>query len=239
MLYNIIATTETDTMEHPLSWLSWLLIKIHHVISTMIRISQLPMLPFLWMTQWLFQQLVITPYHMAVETTHILYPILIYCAAACFCGAIIGFCSGFATEAIITMFINATWGKEVAKKYRDKKRNKNKNSSSRENETPSSSKRIVKEEDEEDENDNETFSLLSSSSLKKEEINDHEWNQPTIQSPTSSFYRFSISSDTSSIQPIPTSFYDDKPDHWYGNDDDPEEIASFLRQRRKLHQHQQ
>ncbi|KAI9308210.1 hypothetical protein BJ944DRAFT_227929 [Cunninghamella echinulata] len=177
----------------------------------MIAISQLPMLPFIWLTQWLWQQLVITPYHMAIDTTTILYPIFIYCAAACFCGVLIGGCSGFAAEAIITMFINATWGKEVANQNKKKKLIP----SSREND-------FQKEKDSE------------------EDYHQRVWHRPSIQSPTSSLYRLSMSSDASFSFDTsgPSSFYDNKPDHWHG-DEDPEEIASFLRQRRKLQQQQQ
>ncbi|KAI8093301.1 uncharacterized protein BX664DRAFT_357759 [Halteromyces radiatus] len=59
-----------------------------------------------------------------------------------------------------------------------------------------------------------------------------EMEEDESMSPTSSLYRFSISSDTFSS---PSSFYDDKPDDWHG-DEDPEEIASFLRQRRRFQQ---
>lgn len=211
---SIIATTTTaatTATAADISWIRWIFSQIGNIVSSMITISQLPMLPFVWLTQWLWQQLVITPYHMAIDTTTILYPIFIYCAAACFCGVLIGGCSGFAAEAIITMFINATWGKEVANQNKKKKLI----SSSREND-------FQKEEDNEE-----------------EDYHHRVWHRPSIQSPTSSLYRLSMSSDTSFSfdTSAPSSFYDNKPDHWHG-DEDPEEIASFLRQRRKLQQQQ-
>ncbi|CAO3611674.1 unnamed protein product [Cunninghamella echinulata] len=224
---SIIATTTTTTTSTAtdISWIHWIFSQIGNIISTMITISQLPMLPFIWLTQWLWQQLVITPYHMAIDTTTILYPIFVYCAAACFCGVLIGGCSGFAAEAIITMFINATWGKEVANQNRKKKLIP----SSRENDYQKEEEKYnQEEEDEEDEEEEE------------EDYHHRVWHRPSIQSPTSSLYRLSMSTDTSFSfdTSAPSSFYDNKPEHWHG-DEDPEEIASFLRQRRKLQQQQQ
>ncbi|CAO3583608.1 unnamed protein product [Absidia cylindrospora] len=158
-------------------------------------------LPFLWMTRWLWRHLILTPWTMAVHATHIMYPVLIYCGAACLCGLIIGGCSGFAAEAM------------------------------------SSAQQLLEAEDEAEVDDTETIFSQDTYDDTMDETDSMYWRRASQHSPASSVYRFSISSDPFMTSSRPSSFYDDKPNDWNGNED-PEEIASFLRQRRKQQQQQ-
>ncbi|ORZ13173.1 hypothetical protein BCR42DRAFT_419331 [Absidia repens] len=198
------------------SWFYWVWHQWKVIMKMVFKIASLPILPFLWMTRWLWRHLILTPWTMAVHATHIMYPVLIYCGAACLCGLIIGGCSGFAAEAMSSAVINATWGKP----------------------TSIDKQQLLEAEDEAEEDDTETIFSQDTYDNNADETDSMYWRQASQHSPASSIYRFSISSDPFMTSSRPSSFYDDKSNDWHGNED-PEEIASILRQRRKQQQQQQ
>ncbi|KAI8335866.1 hypothetical protein BC941DRAFT_429616 [Chlamydoabsidia padenii] len=202
------------------SWISWAWQQWTAVFKLILNLSSLPIRPFVWLAQELWRHLVLTPLTLLVQVLNYMYPVLLFCGAACLCGLIIGGCSGFAAEALSSAVINATWGKQPI--------DKNTNN-----------------DDDDDDDDDDTATTDS----QEEEDNDQTWNDndkmgdidwrhtSSRHSSVSSLYRLSISSSDPYVLSRPSSFYDDKPDDWHGNED-PEEIASFLRQRRRFQQQQ-
>lgn len=199
------------------SWASWVWKQWTSILRMIWTVSSLPLRPFIWLAQLVWRHLILTPYGLLVQAIYIMYPVLLFCGAACICGLIIGGCSGFAAEALSSALINATWGKQPTDKTED-----------------------------DDDDDDDTASTHSHDYDNEDDSqawgygeSDMDWRRTSSRhSPASSLYRFSISSSDPYGLSRPSSFYDDKPEDWQG-DEDPEEIASFLRQRRKFQQQQQ
>ncbi|KAI8063793.1 hypothetical protein BC940DRAFT_306870 [Gongronella butleri] len=186
-----------------ISWLVWGLQCVQSTVLFTWWMCRLPFLPVIWTTAWLWQRLVMAPVLMAMEATSLMYPVLVYCLAAGMCGVIIGGCGGFALEAMSSALLNATWGKTADDKPLD----------------TSFDTMYDRENDKGDGKDDDYDDDASS-----------YWGRPSLDSPTSSFYRFSMDQGSRSR---PISFYDDLPENWEGDDQDPEQIASYLRQRRR------
>jgi hypothetical protein len=210
------AELNTDRLGDP-SWVSWLWNQWTSLLRLIWTVSSLPLRPFIWLTQLIWRHLILTPYALLVQAIYIMYPVLLFCGAACICGLVIGGCSGFAAEALSSALINATWGKQPREKTTED-----------DDDDDTASTHSHDDDNEDYENDSQAWGYGES---------DMDWQRTSSRhSPASSLYRFSTSDPYGLSRP--SSFYDDKPEDWQG-DEDPEEIASFLRQRRTFQQQQQ
>ncbi|ORX58886.1 hypothetical protein DM01DRAFT_1333503, partial [Hesseltinella vesiculosa] len=130
----------------------------------LLRMCQLPFLPVVWATVWLWQRLVVLPLTLAMEATSLMYPVLLYCGAAIVCGVAIGGCGGFALEAMTSTLLNMTWGKP-----------------------PKGSEVDPTQELADDHEDDDGNAPTARRFL----------HRPSMETPTSSFYRFSTEPSTS------------------------------------------
>jgi hypothetical protein len=81
-----------------------------YLFAFVINVIQYLLAPFGWLVRTLWSQLVAKPFALFLHVMHILYPVLMFCAAAIGCGLFIGGCAGFAAEAFSNLLITATWG---------------------------------------------------------------------------------------------------------------------------------
>ncbi|KAI7856955.1 hypothetical protein BDC45DRAFT_502708 [Circinella umbellata] len=77
---------------------------IYNIITTLL-------LPIYYLISFCWRNMVTRPFALLMNIGHALYPVFMYCLAAICCGTLIGACAGFATEAIASFTISATWGR--------------------------------------------------------------------------------------------------------------------------------